>query len=170
MIVQLPVLQKLHLNALKDYYDNRYQKIKSQKDRLINELENEMGKQYLYNQKMKFHNKSLEALVLNSESSEVYRETPVGYMQKAAPIYKEPDFANGRAHFLASQKNLFGFTVDTFPFNVSVIWLMSAFLYIALYYSWLRNILQLSNRFKNFNRRKKKIHKKPVNGSVIIIN
>ncbi len=129
---------------------------------MIKRIGKENGEQYLYNQKMKFHNKSLEALVLNSESSEVFRETPFGYMQKIAPIYKEPDFANGRAHFLASQKNFFGYTVDTFHFNLAILWLMSTFLYIALYYNWLRNILQLSDQFKNFNRRKKKIHNKPV--------
>jgi hypothetical protein len=46
---------------------------------------------------MKYHNKSLEVLVLNSETKEFFRETPYGYMQKIAPIYKEPDFSNGRA-------------------------------------------------------------------------
>jgi hypothetical protein len=97
---------------------------------------------------MKFHSKSLEALVLNSETKEFYRETPYGYMQKIAPIYKNPDFTNGRAHFLASQKTLFGYAVDTFIFNVAIIWLMSTFLYIALYYNWLRKLLGMSVQFK----------------------
>jgi hypothetical protein len=69
-------------------------------------------------------------------------------MQKIAPIYKDPDFTNGRAHFLASQKNLFGLSVDTFIFNVGIIWMMSIFLYIALYYNWLRKLLGISAQFK----------------------
>jgi hypothetical protein len=93
---------------------------------------------------MKFYNKSLEVLVLNSDIKKFYRETPNGYMQKIAPIYKNPDFTSGRAHFLASQKNLFGYAVNTLVFNVGIIWLMSAFLYIALYYNWLRKLLGLS--------------------------
>ncbi len=139
---------KTHLNQLKDFHKNRYQKVKSEKDRLINRLEKEKGDQFLYDQKMKFHNKPLEVLALNSETKEFYRETPDGYMQKIAPVYKNPDFTYGRAHFLASQKNLFGYAVDTFIFNVAVIWLMSAFLYIALYYNWLRRILGISDQFK----------------------
>jgi hypothetical protein len=99
---------------------------------------------------MKYHNKSLEVLVLNSETDEFFRETPFGYMQKIAPIYKEPDFKNGRAHFLASEKNLFGITLGTFIFNLGILWLMIAFLYIALYYNWLRKLLGVSGQFKHF--------------------
>jgi hypothetical protein len=145
---EIAVLAKTHLNQLKDYHNKVYQTLKSQKDRLINRLNKENGEQFLYDQKMKYHNKSLEVLVLNSETKEFYRETPHGYMQKIAPIYKDPDFTNGRAHFLASQKKLFGFAVDTFIFNVGMIWLMSTFLYIALYYNWLRKLLGIPAHFK----------------------
>ncbi|HET6555806.1 MAG TPA: ATP-binding cassette domain-containing protein [Prolixibacteraceae bacterium] len=141
-------LTKTHLHQLKDFHNNRYNWAKSAKDRLINRLNKEKGDQFLVDQKMKFHNQSLEVLVLNSETEQFYRETPYGYMQKIAPIYKDPDFTNGRAHFLASQKNLFGNTVDTLVFNVGMIWLMSAFLYISLYYNWLRKILRSSPQFK----------------------
>jgi ABC transport system ATP-binding/permease protein len=146
---EIAELTKMYLNQLKSFHNKRYLKIKSDKDQLINQLNKEEGDQFLYNQKMKFHNKSLEVLVLNSETNEFYRETPDGYMQKIAPIYKDPDFTNGRAHFMASQKNLFGYAVDTFIFNMGVIWLMSSFLYIALYFNWLRKLLQISAQFKN---------------------
>jgi hypothetical protein len=145
---KIAVLTKTYLNQLKDFYNKRYLKVKSEKDQLINELNNENGDQFLYDQKMKFHNQSLENLVLNSETKAFYRETPDGYMQKIAPIYKNPDFTNGRAHFLASQKNLFGYCIDTYVFNVGMIWLMCIFLIIALYYNWLLKILRKSSQFK----------------------
>ena len=145
---EIAELAKAHLHQLKDFHNNRYLEVKSEKDKFINQLNKENGDQFLFEQKMKFHSKSLEALVLNSETKEFYRETPYGYMQKIAPIYKNPDFTNGRAHFLASQKNLFGYAVDTFIFNVAIIWLMSTFLYIALYYNWLRKLLGMSVQFK----------------------
>jgi ABC transport system ATP-binding/permease protein len=153
---EIAELTKEHLSQLQDFYDKRLQQVKLRKDRLINELEKVNGEQFIYNQKMKFHNKSLEALVLNSEAEKYYRETPEGYLQLIAPIYKEPDFENGRAHFLAAQKNLFGYTVGTFTFNVSVIWLMSLTLYIALYYNWLRKLLGLSDRLKMIKKAKKR--------------
>jgi ABC transport system ATP-binding/permease protein len=139
---------KTHLNQLKDFHKNRYQKIKSEKNRLIDRLNRENGDEFLYNQKMKYHNKSLEVLVLNSETKEFFRETPYGYMQKIAPIYKDPDFSNGRAHFFSSEKNLFGYAVGTFVFNLGIIWFMIAFLYIALYYNWLRKLLGIPAQFK----------------------
>lgn len=140
---------KMHLNQLKIFYNKRYQAFKSKKDQLINHLNKEKGEQFLFDQKMNYHNKSLEVLVTNSEAKQFYHETPVGYMQKIAPIYKDPDFSNGRAHFLASHKNLWGGSVDTLTFNVGVIWLMSTFLYISLYYNWLRKLLGISVPFKN---------------------
>jgi ABC transport system ATP-binding/permease protein len=139
---------KAHLNQLKDFHKNRYQNIKSEKDQLINRLNKENGDEFLYNQKMKYHNKSLEVLVLNSETKEFFRETPYGYMQKIVPIYKDPDFSNGRAHFFSSEKNLFGYAVGTFVFNLGIIWFMIAFLYIALYYNWLRKLLGIPAQFK----------------------
>lgn len=141
-------LTKDHLNHLKDFYNKRYHKVKSEKDQLVNQLNKDNGENYLYDQKMEFHNKSLENLVLNSETKEFYRETPDGYMQKIAPIYKDPDFTNGRAHFLASQKKLFGYDFDTFVFDVGMIWLMCMFLIIALYYNWLHKMVQISAQFK----------------------
>ncbi len=151
---EIAALAKAHLEKLKDFYNARYQKIKQVKDQLIYRLGKENGDQFLYNQKMKYHNKSLENLVLNSDAKELYRETPYGYMQKIAPVYKEPDFKNGRAHFLASQKNLFGYTIDTYFFNLAVLWLMSTFLYIALYYNWLRKIMEVSVQFKKLKPKK----------------
>jgi ABC transport system ATP-binding/permease protein len=87
------------------------------------------------------NNKALEVLVLNSDAKDFYRETPVSIMQKVAPVYKDPDFNYGRAHFLASQKRIARKSFDTFWFNLSVIWLMCTVLYLSLYYDWLRKVL-----------------------------
>jgi ABC transport system ATP-binding/permease protein len=144
---------KSHLNGLKVYYNNQYQKIKAEKDQLINKLNREKGEQYLYMQKMKYQNKSLETLVLNSESKEIYRETPCGIMQKIAPVYKSPDFTSGRAHFMASQKNLSGIYVGTLGFNLGIIWLMCIFLYLALYFDLFRKIVSWSS-IVSFHRKK----------------
>lgn len=148
---EIAELAKTHLNHLKDFHNKRYQRNKSKKDQLIDRLNKENGDQFLYDQKMKFHNKSLEALVLNSETKEFFRETPFGYMQKIAPVFKDPDFSNGRAHFLASEKNLFGNAVGTFAFNLGVIGLMIAILYVALYYNWLRKLLEIPAQYKTIN-------------------
>ena len=145
-------LTKMHLNNLKVIYDKRYLNVKSEKDQLINRLDKEKGARFLSDQKMKFQNKSLEVLVTNSDAKQFYRETPHGYMQKIGPIFKDPDFTYGRAHFLASQKNLWGIAIDTLIFNIGIIWLMSSFLYISLYYNWLRKMMGMSFQFKLINK------------------
>jgi hypothetical protein len=113
------------------------------KDQQISAITQSEGSDYLYNLKMKNHNKSLEALLLNIDSKEYYRYTNNGIMQKAAPVYKEPDFTYGRAHFLAPHKVFFGQKVNALWFNVLVIWLVVFLLYVALYFDWLRTIVHL---------------------------
>lgn len=132
---------KQHLNSLKGYYLGQKDLLRKIKDDKVLELNKQFGKNYLFDQKQEYHNLAIEDLVLNSNSREFFRETRSGLMQKVAPVYKAPDYAYGRAHFLASEKRLFSLSVSTLWFNVSVIWLMSIFLYISLYFNWFRKVL-----------------------------
>lgn len=134
---------KEHLESLKSFYSSEYKRARKDNDNLINSIRKENGADFLYDRKMKYHNKSLEELVLNTTVKEVYRETSNGIMQKVAPIYKKPDFNNGRSHFLSSEKVIFGKTINTLWFNVGIIWLMCIFLYLALYFDWLRKLLNI---------------------------
>jgi hypothetical protein len=140
----IAVFAKDHLKQLKNYYSASSDGLQKKKDEIINDIARQNGENFLYNQKMKYYNKSLEVLVLNSEAKDLYRETPGSIMQKVAPVYKNPDFNNGRAHFLASQKRIAGKSFDTFWFDLSVIWLMCFALYLALYFDWLRKLLSLT--------------------------
>jgi len=146
---EIAELAKEHLKQLKKYYSNQVETLTSKKDKLIYDTGRKNGNQFLYEQKMKYHNKSLEIFVLNSEVKDFYRETPAGIMQKVAPIYKDPDFNNGRAHFLASQKKIGGKFFDTYWFDFTMIWLMCLFLYTSLYYDWLRKLISLPGKLKH---------------------
>lgn len=139
---------KNYLEKLKSYHHQEYNKLRNGKDRKIREINKSEGNDFLYNQKMKFHNKSLEDLVLNAGSKEYYRETDNGIMQKVAPIYKKPDFNDGRAHFLSSEKNVGGLLIGTLAFNLIVIWLMNLCLYFSLYFDWIRKILSSLGKIK----------------------
>jgi ABC-type multidrug transport system ATPase subunit len=140
---------KIYLTQIKAFHNKRYQKLRKEKDQIIYRLEDEKSEDFLYNQKMKYHNKSLEALVLNTETNEYIRETAHGIMQKIAPVYKTPDFKNGRSHFYSSEKNIAGKTIDTNSFNLAVIWLMCIILYITLYFDGLRKLIALPGRIKS---------------------
>jgi ABC-type multidrug transport system ATPase subunit len=149
--VELADSVKNHLLKLQSFHRNRFRNKQKEKDLIIMQLSSHQGSDYLYNLKMKHHNKALESLVLNSDYGKAYRETPKSIMQKIAPIYKAPDFEYGRAHFFAPYKNLFGIKIPTLWFNLGVIWLFSIILYVALYYCWLRRLLKLQ---LSFNKRK----------------
>jgi len=85
---------------------------------------------------------------MNAGTNEFFRETNNGIMQKIAPIYKKPDFTNGRAHFLSAEKVVAGLAIDTLVFNLGIIWLMSLVLYMALYFDWIRNVIKKIGRIK----------------------
>ncbi len=133
-------LVKKHLAELQDYYLGRKNKLRKEIDLKVFKLNQQFGKNYLFNLKQQYHNLAIESLAMNGGSKEYYRETASGLTQKVAPIYKVPEFTNGRAHFLASEKIIFSFPVNTLAFNVAIIWLMSIFFYIALYFNWIRKI------------------------------
>jgi len=118
-------------------------RLKKQKDDIVAGIEKSRGNDYLVELSQNYRNKALDDLVLNATTRETYRETPGGLMQKVAPIYKRPDFNNGRAHFMSSEKRVAGVSFSTFSFNLFVIWMMSLVLYLALYYNWLRKILKI---------------------------
>ncbi len=134
---------KRFLAGHKNYYREEFSASGKKKDLLISRLSREHGEGWLVDRKMKYHNKSLETLVLNREAQDFFRYTPEGIMQKIAPVFKDPEFRNGRAHFLASQKNIMGFILDTYWFNAAFIGFMCIFLYVALYFDWLRKLLSL---------------------------
>ena len=131
----------LHLKDLQRFYLTRKNSLRKQMDDKVFNLNHQFGRNYLFNLKQHNHNLAIENLVMNGGSNEYYRETSSGLMQKVAPVYKIPDFNFGRAHFLASEKRVFSVSVPTLAFNVLVIWLMTIFLYVALYFDWIRKIL-----------------------------
>jgi ABC transport system ATP-binding/permease protein len=131
---------KKHLTELQNYYLARKNSLRKQIDAKVFKMNQQFGKNYFFDLKQQYHNLAIESLVMNGGSKEYYRETATGLTQKVAPIYKVPEFNNGRAHFLASEKIIFSFSFNTLAFNVAIIWLMSIFLYLVLYFDWIRKI------------------------------
>jgi len=131
-----------HLKKIHEKYRESNRKLRSRKDNQVIEINHSNGPDYLYKQKKRYHNLAIEELVLNTKTKDFIRQTGTGLMQKIAPVYKDPDFRTGRAHFLASSKRVGPLSINTLGFNAGVIWLMSVILYLALYYNWLRKLLE----------------------------
>ena len=109
---------KLYLQQQKDELIKHNNELRNEKDKIVRSLNQGQEKNYLFLLKQQNQNKSLEDLVMNTLTNEYFRETDNGIMQKIAPIYKKPDFNNGRAHFLSAEKVVAGVSIDTFVFNL----------------------------------------------------
>lgn len=72
-------------------------------------------------------------------------------IQHIDPIYEDPIPANllsFRTQFFAPRKHFFGKYFDTFWFNMSVIWLLTAILYAFLYFDVFKKVLTFGERLK----------------------
>jgi hypothetical protein len=56
-----------------------------------------------------------------------------------------------RTHFFSPAKPFLGRLFDTYWYNMIVIWLLTIFLYIALYFEWLKKLINLSQLFNKNN-------------------
>jgi ABC transport system ATP-binding/permease protein len=92
-------------------------------------------------EKNTYHNESLSDLVKNVNTKNRWIEHEGEIIQQINPVMQEPQAQSPvdyRTQFFAPKKNLFGISVNTFIFNVLVIWLMAAAFYITLYFEWVK--------------------------------
>jgi ABC-type multidrug transport system ATPase subunit len=90
------------------------------------------------------YNESLADLVRNIDEKDRIVEYKGKLIQQIDPIYYTTAGAHlldYRTHFFAPVKQFMGIAMDTFPFNLLVIWLMTFVLYIALYFEWLKKVV-----------------------------
>ena len=69
-------------------------------------------------------------------------------IQKYAPVYMRPVSNYGRSHFYAPYKKIGNIAIDTFWFNIIVLWMVTLCLYIALYYNLLQKALNITGNFR----------------------
>ena len=134
---------RTHLDKLSRHYVKKRNSIDSQKDRIIASMVKTPEERDAFNKlRDDNYNESLGDLVLNS--ADFYRiiERDGKLIQRLHPIYQDPMGSNLlRSHFFAPRKVLFGYYIDTYWANLLVIWLMSIFLMLTLYFDALRKLL-----------------------------
>ncbi len=140
-----------YFNDLNDFYIEEYNEYTTIKDELLIELNaSDEEKEEFIRMKNDYTNESLENLVLNKNDFDKIIESNNELIQRADPIYKDPE--GFRAHFLAPSKKLLGNYITTFSANLMVLWFFSIILAITLYYDGLRKLLNFGELF--FKKRK----------------
>lgn len=138
-----------YLDKLARHYVNQRNKLDMEKDRIIASKIKTPEERDAFNLlRDDNYNESLGDLVLNSNDFYRIIERDGKLIQRLHPIYQDPTSSPMlRAHFFAPTKRIFGAYVDTYWANLAVIWFMSIFLMVTLYFDVLSRILNFFGEF-----------------------
>ena len=131
------------LITLKEYYAIRYKHAITGKEEAIMSLTKSVeSKQAFDAMKMKYQNESVSRMVENSSNAVRIVEWEGELVQKIYPVYFEdhrPDhLIDFRENFYVPAKYFWGKKYDTLYFNIAVIWVMTIFLFVTLYFELLK--------------------------------
>jgi hypothetical protein len=134
-----------YMNTLNNFYIQQSVLASDAKDKLVESLQtNDAQKAAFLQQKDDYSNDNLSDLVTNkNDFTNHVIEVDHELIQKADPIYLDPVKSSffGNAHFYAPTKRMFGQLFDTFWVNMGIIWGMTIFLIITLYFDALKRLL-----------------------------
>ncbi len=132
-----------YLDQIQNYYVKMYNISSEAKDKLVDKMsQTEEDRVLFLKQKNENFNESLSDLVRNVNDLDKSLENDGQIIQRADPIFLDPPSDSFiRAHFYAPRKNFFGNYVDTFWVNMIVIWIMTVFLFITLYFDGLKIVI-----------------------------
>jgi hypothetical protein len=140
------------IEAMNERYSTEFFRANSEKEKLIAYMLEQNAP--LYNRlKTSYQNEHLGEIVRKSFEKSKILEFDNELVQQIDPIYKDPTttgLINVRTHFFAPRKYFAGRFFDTYWFNICLIWVYAALLYAALYFDWLKKLMNFfgSIRFK----------------------
>jgi len=135
-----------YVESVRKLYVNIYNEASNRKEDLKSAMTREDLKGFL-RLRDNYSNKSIEEFVKDKNETIktiIYNGEVV---QKFDPIFMDPKGKFVRAHFYAPRKPIFGYKIDTYIVNVMVLWIMTFFLYLALYFRLLKKILDSADDF-----------------------
>ena len=140
-----------YMESLKRHFNLQRNYATRLKDSLKDSLLGEIGKEGFLSLQNDYENRWLNERVLDRDNIEHLYETSNKIVQKYEPGYMKATSKVGRAHFYAPVKKIGKLEIDTYVFNLLVIWLESLLLYIALYFKLFRKVISY---FENLRLRK----------------
>jgi ABC-type multidrug transport system ATPase subunit len=135
---------KQHVDKIKKHYSLKYDEAVKAKDNWIGSL-SEQEHLVLHTN---YFNKKLESMVRNIDTEmDIIIEENGKLIAVTDPVFRAgSDEHFIRSHFFAPSKNVLGNYYSTFWVNVIVIWAMTLFLWICLYFDVLRKLLELFSK------------------------
>ncbi|BDD10287.1 hypothetical protein FUAX_27190 [Fulvitalea axinellae] len=149
------VYEKLdvYLDNLKSHYLDEFNLANRKVDLLVQYMTENRQEGYNINElKNTYYNESLADLLRNVSVKQRIIRFDGRLVRQIDPIYEEPEKPtsplNYRTHFFSATKYFAGMQIDTFRFNLAVIWLFCILLYVTLYYEALRKIVDWISNIK----------------------
>ncbi|HBE41470.1 MAG TPA: ABC transporter [Bacteroidales bacterium] len=130
------------LDSLKGISGNLWKRSDIEVNKVSKDLESMIGKDGLVALRDNYENKWLRNLVLNHDLKEAINETHDKLIRKFEPAYMDATSKCGRAHFYAPTKRTGDLEIDTYWFNMIVIWLGSIIFFLVLYFNLIRKLLE----------------------------
>ena len=136
---------QFYIEEFKKHLNKEFILASKKRDKVIYQIEKNAGNSITFNDlKERYYNKAITNLV---RSNNKFNKVIV-YDQQLIPII-DPVFRDAkgiRSHFYASTKKILNKKIDTFWYNIMIIWLMSIVMIIALYFDVLKNIINFIER------------------------
>jgi len=139
-----------YLDELLNHYKIEFKKANDTKDRwLTQNLDNDAAK---FNRiKDEYFNEMVSRFVRKElEKNKILRQKN-HLVQVVDPIYQIPEPEHKlafRTHFFAPSKHFAGKHFETLWFNITVVWILTIFMYIILYFDLMKKILHLFGSIK----------------------
>lgn len=139
------------LKKLRAYYALRYKKADQAKDQLTINMTKSPEDRKAFDQLKAHHkNETIAKIVTNRNEPQRIVEANGKLVQKIFPIYKDPEptsLLDYQSPFYVAKKHFMGRNFDTLSFNLTVIWLMSFFLSLILYFNIPRKLISSIETF-----------------------
>jgi ABC-type multidrug transport system ATPase subunit len=145
-------------SVLKQYYALRSSKASEEKEKLIAERTSTPdAKEAFETQKQRYVNKAVSDAVKNVTTSDRIVEYDGTLIRKIYPIYDDEHVPANPLDFSANlyqpTKYFVGSKIDTFVFNILVIWSMTVVLFVTLYFDTLKWIMQSIGGNRKYRKR-----------------
>jgi ABC-type multidrug transport system ATPase subunit len=142
---------RFYLESLKGSYIQQFNDADYKKEMLIS-YKSKNTNYDLTQHKNLYFNESLADLMKNTSTKDRILEYNGSLLQQTDPIYMDSKNAAGlfnyRTHFLAPQKYFAGFSIDTYYFNILIVWFLAGLLYITLYFEAFKQFFILFSKIK----------------------
>jgi ABC transport system ATP-binding/permease protein len=134
------------LSTLRQYYSIKNDRAQAKREKLMESLTSSPEKMQAFESlKMQYENQTVMAATKNTAAPVRIVEFDGQLVQKIYPIYadehKPRHYFDFSANLFQPTKYFAGRVFDTFYFNLTIIWLMTAFLFVTLYFDVLHRIV-----------------------------